>query len=105
MISHLVRAKQLPATDRFQLKIDRSDVIRFTKEKMLTPELSRQAGIICKLVPAFMARLGTVDSRNSHLRANQIQGFFWGVSLGCDGPFGVERRGLGADGAVDHWST
>jgi hypothetical protein len=46
--------------------------------------------------------LGGVDSRDSLLRANQIQGFFLGGSLGCDGSFGFERRGLGANGTADH---
>src|SRR5215471_17930395 len=46
--------------------------------------------------------LGGVDSKDSLLRANQIQGFFLGGCLGCDGSFGVERRGLGANGAADH---
>ncbi|MGY2843635.1 transposase [Bradyrhizobium sp. USDA 4509] len=46
--------------------------------------------------------LGGVDSKDSLLGANQIQGCFWGGRLGCDGPFGIERRGVGADGAVDH---
>ena len=49
--------------------------------------------------------LGGVDSKDSLLRANQIQGCFWGGSLGCDGPFGIERPGVGADGAADHRST
>jgi hypothetical protein len=43
-----------------------------------------------------------VDSKDSLLRANQIQGFFLGGSFGCDGSFGVERRGLGAHGAPHH---
>ena len=46
--------------------------------------------------------LGGVDSKDSLLGANQIQGCFWGGRLGCDGPFGIERRGVGADGAADH---
>ena len=49
--------------------------------------------------------LGGVDSRDSLLRANQIQGCFLGGSLGCDGPFGIKRRGVGADGAADHRAT
>ena len=49
--------------------------------------------------------LGGVDSKDSLLGANQIQSCFLGGSLGCDGPFGFERRGVGADGAVDHRST
>ena len=49
--------------------------------------------------------LGGVDSKDSLLGANQIQGCFWGGSLGCDGSFGFERRGVGADGAADHRST
>ena len=28
-----------------------------------------------------------------------------GGSLGCDGAVGFERRGVGADGSVDPWST
>ena len=34
--------------------------------------------------------LGGVDSRDSLLGANRIQGCFWGGSLGCDGPVGFE---------------
>src|ERR1700680_684377 len=49
--------------------------------------------------------LGGVDSKDSLLGANQIQGCFWGGSLGCDGAAGFERRGVGADGAADHRST
>jgi hypothetical protein len=49
--------------------------------------------------------LGGVDSKDSLLGANQIQGCFWGGSLGCDGAVGFERRGVGADGAADHRST
>ena len=49
--------------------------------------------------------LGGVDSKDSLLGANQIQGFFLGGSLGCEGPFGFERRGVGADGAADHRSA
>ena len=49
--------------------------------------------------------LGGVDSRDSLLGANQIQGCFLGGNLGCDGPFGFERRGVGADGVADHRST
>jgi hypothetical protein len=49
--------------------------------------------------------LGPVDSKDSLLSANQIQGFFWGGGLGCDGSFGFERRGLGADGAPDYRSA
>ena len=46
--------------------------------------------------------LGGVDSKESLLGANQIQGFFFGGSLGCDGSFGVERCRMGANGAADH---
>jgi hypothetical protein len=49
--------------------------------------------------------LGGVDSKDSLLGANQIQGSFLGGSLGCDGPLGFERRGVGADGAADHRSA
>src|SRR2546422_4994816 len=49
--------------------------------------------------------LGGVDSKDSLLGANQIQDCFWGGSLGCDGPVGFERRGVGADGAADHRSA
>jgi hypothetical protein len=47
----------------------------------------------------------SVDSKDSLLGANQIQGCFLGGSLGCDGAVGFERRGVGADGAADHRST
>jgi hypothetical protein len=49
--------------------------------------------------------LGAVDSKDSLLRENQIQGCFLGGGLGCDGAVGFERRGVGADGAADHRST
>ena len=49
--------------------------------------------------------LGPVVSKDSLLSANQIQGCFWGGGLGCDGSFGFERRGLGADGATDYRPT
>ena len=55
-----------------------------------------------KLAAAYPNALGSVDSKDSLLGANQIQGFFLGGGLGCDGSFGVERRGLGANGAADH---
>ncbi|WP_145963776.1 SDR family NAD(P)-dependent oxidoreductase, partial [Bradyrhizobium algeriense] len=51
------------------------------------------------LVARRRDRLGGVDSKDSHLGANQIQDCFWGGSLGCDGSVGFERRGVGADGA------
>src|SRR6185437_16629591 len=46
-----------------------------------------------------VATLGSVDSKDSLLGANQIQGCFWGGNLGCNGSTGFERRCLGADGA------
>ena len=49
--------------------------------------------------------LGGVDSKDSLLRANQIQSCFLGGSLGCDGAVGFERRGVGSDGAADHRSA
>ena len=49
--------------------------------------------------------LGGVDSKDSLLGANQIQGCFWGGSLGCDGPFGFERCGMGPDGASYYRAT
>jgi hypothetical protein len=55
-----------------------------------------------RAVPGPADRLGGVDSRDSLLGANQIQGCFWGGSLGCDGTVGFERRGVGADSAADH---
>src|SRR5450432_1035483 len=55
-----------------------------------TVEIARKLGIYT---------LGPVDSKDSLLSANQIQGCFWGGGLGCDGSFGFERRCLGADGA------
>src|SRR5467141_82920 len=56
------------------------------------------------LAPDFLAygALDGVDSKDSLLGANQIQGCFLGGSLGCDGPVGFERRGVGADGTADH---
>jgi hypothetical protein len=59
------------------------------------------------LAPDFLAygALDGVDSKDSLLGANQIQGCFLGGSLGCDGPVGFERRGVGADGTADHRPT
>src|SRR5579872_5588855 len=57
------------------------------------------------LASASMSTLGRVDSKDSLLSANQIQSCFWGGSLGCDGSFGFERRGMGADGAPDYWPS
>src|SRR5215510_1447771 len=75
---------------------------------MLSPKLVRRAPPSLPLF-AEAARqltaacpLGGVDSKDSLLRANQIQGFFLGGGLGCDGSVGVERRGLGTNGAADH---
>src|SRR5258706_4771763 len=59
---------------------------------------SETEGTMCKRSRA----LGGVDSRDSLLGANQIQGCFWGGCLGCDGTVGFERRGVGADSAADH---
>lgn len=46
-----------------------------------------------------------MDSRDSHFVWGMIQGCFLGSGRGCNGPFGAERRGVGADGAVDHRSA
>src|SRR5258708_38765866 len=56
--------------------------------------------VLCREIRS--GALGGVDSRDSLLGANQIQGCFWGGSLGCDGTVGFERRGVGADSAADH---
>src|SRR5260221_11296593 len=55
--------------------------------------------------PVERRSLGGVDSKDSLLGANQIQGCFWGGSLGCEEPSGFERCGVGADGAADYRST
>ena len=49
--------------------------------------------------------LGRVDSWDSLEASNQIQSCFLGGSLGCDGPVGFERRGVGSDGPADHRSS
>ena len=49
--------------------------------------------------------LGPVDSRDSHLDRSMIQDCFLGGRLGCDGPFGFERCGMGTDGASDYKSA
>ena len=49
--------------------------------------------------------LGCVDSWDSLLGANQNSRLLLGGGLGCDGSVGFERRGVGADGCADHWST
>jgi hypothetical protein len=73
MVSHLVRANQLPAIDQFQLKIERSDVIRFADEKMLTSELSKRTGVTCKLIRPYMADLGVKPIATT----TQGRGFIW----------------------------
>lgn len=62
-------------------------------------------GLGPSLCSAILGALGGVDSKDSLLGANQIQDFFWGGSLGCDGAAGFERRGVGTDGAADHRPT
>jgi hypothetical protein len=57
------------------------------------------------MIAGLLPALGGVDSKDSLLGANQIQGFFLGGGLGCDGSFGFERCGLGADGASDYRSA
>jgi putative endonuclease len=72
-----------------------------TMIEAITREKQVKAGSRAKKI-ALIEGLGPVDSKDSLLSANQIQGFFWGGGLGCDGSFGFERRGLGADGAADY---
>ena len=43
-----------------------------------------------------LGSLGCVDSKDSLLGANRIQDCFWGASLGREGSFGIERRGVEA---------
>jgi hypothetical protein len=73
MVTHLVRTNHLPATDQFQLKIERSDVVRFVDEKMLTSELSKRTGVICKLTGPYMADLGVKPIATT----TQGRGFIW----------------------------
>jgi len=68
---------------------------------MLDHDHTRCLAALVELRRIYCA-LGGVDSKDSLLGANQIQGFFLGGSLGCDGSFGVERCGMGANGAADH---
>jgi hypothetical protein len=74
MVSKLVRAKLLPATNEFQLKIERSDVIRFTKDKILTSELAKRTGVMCKLIRPRMAKLGIEPIARTDRRCG---GFVW----------------------------
>ena len=64
--------------------LERNQQITKFHSKMLAEEHSA-------LLPRHA--LGGVDSRDSLLGANQIQGCIWGGSLGCDGTVGFERRG------------
>jgi hypothetical protein len=57
-----------------------------------------------ELPPEAADALGGVDSRDSNLDGSMIQGCLGG-SLGCEEPFGFERRGVGADGTADHRSA
>jgi hypothetical protein len=45
-------------------------------------------------------RLGGVDSRDSLFGSKSDSRLLSGGSLGCEGPIGFERRGVGADGAL-----
>ncbi|HWX30329.1 MAG TPA: hypothetical protein VNZ53_23175, partial [Steroidobacteraceae bacterium] len=65
----------------------------------------RETIFAAKMLHLCCIALGGVDSKASLLGANQIQGCFWGGSLGCDGPFGFERCGMGTDGASDYRSA
>ena len=67
--------------------------------------LTRPAALDHDRAKSELKALGPVDSKDSLLAANQIQGVFWGGGLGCDGSFGFERHGLGADGAPDYRSA
>jgi hypothetical protein len=73
-VANLVRAKLIPASNKFQLKIERADAIRFAKEKMLTSELSKRTGIVCKLVRSHMAKLGVEPIARTDERCG---GFVW----------------------------
>jgi hypothetical protein len=96
MVSHLVRANQLPATDQFQLKIEMSDVIRFADEKMLTSELSKRTGVVCKLIRPYMADLGVKPIATT----TQGRGFIWScASLRRSHPAG-RAEGLDRDADI-----
>lgn len=77
MIADLVRGKLISTSNGFQLKIERADAVRFTMEKMLTSELSRRTGIICKLVRPHLARLGVEPIARTDERCG---GFVWSRS-------------------------
>ncbi|MCK1463577.1 TniQ family protein [Bradyrhizobium sp. 2] len=76
MVARLVRAKEIPVANHFQLKIERADAIRFNEEKVLTSELSKRTGIICKLVRPYMADLGVEPIA----RTDNCGGFVWSRS-------------------------
>src|SRR5260370_35033664 len=69
---------------------------------LMRPQLEQMFEMLKKVPAVSWDDLGGVDSRDSLLGANQIQGSFWGGSLGCDGTVGFERRGVGGESAADH---
>ncbi|WP_456781567.1 DUF6471 domain-containing protein [Bradyrhizobium sp. USDA 3315] len=54
---------------------------------------------------ACVAALGCVDSWDSQIRGNVIQGFLLGGSLGCHGSARSERPAMGPDLRHDHRSA
>lgn len=91
-----------------------STAVPFETQQVLQGKRSRTARLVWvddkSRVPSRTNRsarraLGGVDSKDSVLGANQIQGCFWGGGLGCDGSFSFERRGVGTDGAADRRSS
>ena len=74
------------------------DIEEIREAMAVEQQAEEEAGVLVVLREG----LGGVDSKDSLLGANQIQDFFSGGGLGCDGSVGFERRGVGTDGAADH---
>ncbi len=88
MVAALVRAEQLPAAERFQLKLERADVQAFIEEKMLTAEIAVRTGLACKCVPDHMAKLGVEPIAS----VSQGRGFVW-PRHAVEAVLGAPRRG------------
>jgi hypothetical protein len=73
MISRLIRAGQLRAADRFQLRLERLDVLRFTQENILTSEISERTGLIFSFVRPFLTDLAIEPVATT----NRGMGYVW----------------------------
>jgi hypothetical protein len=62
-------------------------------------------GLIFLLIAEEREKASALRSRCTETWSKSDSRLLLGGSLGCEGPFGFERRGMGADGAADHRSA